>query len=69
MHIFNLKINNTDFICNHKQVAQRVLLWEDAFFQASTCDIDEMVKCLMGVLNAIRTASATIPFYSRRLRK
>ena len=36
MHIFNLKNNNTDFIYNYKPVAQRVLLWEYAYFQAST---------------------------------
>ena len=25
--------SNTDFICNHKPVAQRVLQWENAFFK------------------------------------
>ena len=60
-----LEKNNTDFICNHKPVAQRLLLWEYTFFSS----VSQVFRGLMGVLNVIRTTSATILFYSRRLRK
>ena len=38
MHKFNLKKSNTDFICNHKQVAQRVAVGK-CIFKLQSIDI------------------------------